>query len=165
MLLTPTWSVPSVLALPMDELRAEGVKGLIFDLDDTLIPHKTGLVPDEITVWLQAIRADGFKAVVVTNNWRADYREQAKAILDLPVFGPAQKPQTKMLKKAIRYLELSPREIVVVGDRPLTDILGGALLGAHTALVDSLSHEKHNGFLRSVLWLERRFIRHQSPAR
>jgi uncharacterized protein len=97
---------------------------------------------------------------VVSNNWRQSYLKQAEDVLDLPVFGPAKKPRQAVFKQALQALGLKPNQVVVVGDRPLTDILGGKLLGASTALVESMSKEKHHGFIRFVLWLEGCFIRH-----
>jgi uncharacterized protein len=159
-LLKPSWNVKDVTHLPLETLKSQGIKGFLFDLDDTLMAHKTGTVPPVIEQWLHHIKQQGWHSAVVSNNWRQPYLKQAASVLNLPVFGPAKKPRQAMFKQALQTLGLKPSQVVVVGDRPLTDILGGKLLGASTALVESMSKEKHNGFIRFVLWLERRFIRY-----
>ena len=45
------------------------------------------------------------------------------------------KPEPEMYQIALERLNLSPNEVLVVGDRPETDIVGAEALGCHTALV------------------------------
>ena len=63
------------------------------------------------------------------------------------------------MKKYLESLGVSPKEAVMVGDRPLTDIVAGKLLGCKTILVDSINAENENIPTRCVRWLERRVIR------
>jgi len=62
------------------------------------------------------------------------------------------------MKKLLKKINMLPQEVVIVGDRPLTDILAGKLLGAKTILVDSINAHNEGPATRFVRWLERRFI-------
>jgi predicted HAD superfamily phosphohydrolase YqeG len=57
MLLKPSWHVKDVTHLPLEALQAKGIKGFLFDLDDTLMAHKTGVVPPHVQRWLATIGA------------------------------------------------------------------------------------------------------------
>ena len=64
------------------------------------------------------------------------------------------------MKKYLEDKGIMPSEAVMVGDRPLTDILGGIRLGCITILVDSINAENENKPTRFVRWLERCTIKH-----
>jgi uncharacterized protein len=160
MLLKPTWYVSHVQELPLATLQTQGIKALLMDLDDTLMPHKQGLVPPEVQFWLKEAKLLGFSLIVITNNHRPAYREMAEKQLGFPVWGPARKPSRSLFKKALLQLGLTPKQALVIGDRPLTDIWAGIRLGCPTALVASLSGEHPNGLIRFLLAMERCLIRH-----
>lgn len=139
MFLKPTYSSPGdITTLDIEQLSDDGVKGLILDLDSTLMAPKTGTITTELEVWLDQAR-NRFKMVVLTNNKRDDYISNARTVLDMEVIGYAAKPWRPGFRRALAVLELPPDEVAVVGDRPLTDIWGGAMSDMRTVLVRPLS--------------------------
>lgn len=159
MFLTPDWVVAKLTELPLDQLSQQGVSGFIFDLDNTLMPPKTGQVPPDLVDWLAGLEAQGFSYVVVSNNRHRSYLDKAQQTLQVPVLGPAMKPSRRMLKQGIRLLQRQPYQVAVVGDRPLTDIWGGYRVGARTVLVDPLIKDIEHGFIKFLRRMERLSVR------
>ncbi|MDB5099288.1 MAG: hypothetical protein JWM80_3709, partial [Cyanobacteria bacterium RYN_339] len=140
-LLTPTLRVVAVTDIHLDTLRELGVKGLIFDLDDTLVEAMEPKAHPEILDWIQAVRQE-FKIYIVSNNPRHDRVELAALHLDMPFHHAARKPSRRFFRQALSAMELQPKEVAIVGDQLFTDVLGGNRLGAVTILVDPLSPER-----------------------
>jgi uncharacterized protein len=136
-------------------LKALGVKGIIFDLDNTIVPPHTNELQPRIARWLQAIKEAGFPFVVVSNNHNVEYMKRSEHVLGIPVIGPAKKPSTKAMKQAFEWLKLPPEEVVMIGDRPLTDIWAGQRAGCKTILVDSLMRANEHGLIHLLRTLER----------
>ena len=131
----PTYLIDGdITDIDLDRLSADGVKGIIFDLDSTLVAPESGALTDEVSAWLKQAR-DRFKVAVVSNNKREIYMEQIKDILNMPLIFFAAKPSRRGFFKALEFLELRPEEVAVVGDRPLTDVWGGQRAGMKTVLV------------------------------
>lgn len=147
-----------VTAIDLDALWQQGIRGFIFDLDNTVMAPHTGILWDSVTQWLSQLNACGFKSVILTNNKRADYCEKAGAVLNMPVIHTAAKPSQRQFRRAVALLELSVADIAVVGDRPLTDILGGQRLGAYTILVNPLTAQTEKPIIKLLRRLERSLI-------
>lgn len=154
----PTYNIDGdVTDIVIETLLADGVRGLIFDLDSTLIESKSARLTDEVNAWLIKARPH-FKMVILSNNKNAAYLEKVKTLLDMPVIGYAKKPSRRGFRQAIEMLELTPNEVAVIGDRPLTDILGGKRSGAKTVLVKILRTINEPSWKTSIRNLERRLI-------
>lgn len=154
----PTYNIDGdVTDIIIETLIKDGVKGLIFDLDSTLIESKTAHLTDEVGVWLLNARPH-FKMVILSNNKNPGYLEKVKNVLGMPVIGYAKKPSRRGFRQAMALLDLTPAEVAVIGDRPLTDILGGKRSGAKTVLVKILRTIKEPSWKTSIRNLERRLI-------
>jgi HAD superfamily phosphatase (TIGR01668 family) len=139
-------------------LSSDGVKGIIFDLDSTLLAPRSGRLTPEVSQWLTDAR-NMFRLVIVSNNNHLDYLADVEKLLDMPLIGKAAKPSRKAFRKAQEILELNPEEIVVIGDRPLTDVLGGQRAGMKTLLVMPLKTMQEAKWIKFFRKLERFFIR------
>ena len=159
MLVKPTLIVEDVTCIDVDWLHAQGIEGFIFDLDNTIMAPRSGILEERVEAWLQKIQTAGFKCIVVSNNPRAVYIKEAEACLNFPAIGNAGKPRRKHLRRALEMLGLDAAQVVVVGDRPLTDIWGGQRLGAHTILVDPLTKATESPLIQSLRRLERLFVK------
>lgn len=146
-----------VTEIDLEGLKTRGIKGIIFDLDNTIMAPRAGELTKDVEEWLSRVKED-FKIAVVTNNRKENYIENAAKVVGCIVHGKAEKPKRKVIRKTLQALELSPKEIVVVGDRPLTDIWVGKRLGSMTILVDPLIKDKENDFIKFLRKLERTFI-------
>ena len=137
--LKPTYIYEHVREINLDEMKKRGVKAFLFDLDNTIMPPKTGFFPQEIKEWLERVKQD-FKIAVVSNNHNLKYLEEVK-------------------KEVLSSFGITPEQAVMVGDRPLTDIWVGHRLNMITVLVDPLmKHQEHN-IIKFLRKLERAFIR------
>ena len=158
MILKPDYNVISLWDIPFDKLKNKGIKVLLFDLDSTLMPSKSGVFPENVLNLLKTLEQD-FKIAVISNNTHFDYIEKAQAQVSFPVIGAAKKPNPKIAAEFLKSINAEPCEAVMIGDRPLTDILCGKLLGAQTVMVDSITKDTEKPIVRFVRKLERLFIR------
>ncbi len=159
MLLRPTYYLDDDLtSLDVDMLLKDGIKGLILDLDSTLMAPKTGSLTEEASAWLERARSS-LKIVILSNNKRLDYLAEVEKKLDLYVIGRAAKPFQPGFEKALSHLNLSKEEVAAVGDRALTDILGGQLFNIRTILVMPLKSIKESPIKTCVRNLERGLAR------
>ncbi len=159
MLIRPWRIVDDITTLDPKILKEHGIRGVIFDLDNTIMAPRTGALETHIEQWLAELQKQDLKLVVVSNNKKAHYVQAAEKVLNIPVIGNAGKPRRKYLRKGLEILGMKPDEVAVVGDRPLTDIWGGNRLGAFTILVDPLTKHSEHWFIKILRKLERAFIR------
>lgn len=157
MLLKPDFNLKNIYDINLELLKCQGIKAIFFDLDSTIMVSKSAEYSEKMSQWLKKVEEDFFIAVV-TNNKSFDYVEKIREISSFQVISNAKKPSTKAMKKLLEKVCIEPNQVVIVGDRPLTDILAGKLLGAKTILVDSINCHNEGPATRFVRWLERRFI-------
>ena len=155
--LKPTYVVERVTDINLEDLKEDGIKGLIFDLDNTLMPPKTSVFPEDIVEWIEEVKKD-FKIAILSNNPDKLYVKEAGNQLGCISFHKAGKPRRKAAVKSLRDLDLIPSQVVIVGDRPLTDIWLGQRLGLVTILVDPLIKHQEMWIVKQLRKLERIFI-------
>lgn len=151
----PYRAVASIADLDPGALAAAGIRGVILDFDNTIVPWGASVPTPPVTAWVDRLRAAGLRACVVSNNFSPRVREVGR-ILQMPVIGWALKPVPVGLWRAMAIMGTRAAETALVGDQLFTDVLGGNLLGLRTILVEPLSSRE---FLttRLVRWVERRF--------
>jgi len=155
----PTYLIEGdVTDIDLDQLYADGIRGLIFDLDSTLLAPRTGHLTEDVERWVQKARTQ-FQVAIVSNNKREAYIELARKIFDMPTIGRAAKPRRRAFLQALDFLQLKASEVAVIGDRPLTDIWGGQRAGMKTVLVWPLKSMNEPGWVTFFRKLERRLIR------
>jgi hypothetical protein len=158
MLVKPSLVVSNITDIEVVWLQTHGIEGIIFDLDNTIMAPNSGKLDDAVRAWLDTLQQAGLRCVVVSNNPHQVYLKSAQTVLNFPVLGNAAKPRRKWLRHGLKLLGLHASQVVVIGDRPLTDILGGQRLGAHTILVDPLTKATEHAIVRSLRRLERLFV-------
>ena len=151
MFLKPDYNLKSIYDIDLSGLESQGVKAMLFDLDSTLMASKSGIYSQEMEEWLKGVQDKFFMAVVSI--------ERVKKISNFPLLFNACKPQTGFVKEFLKKYEVDSKDCVLVGDRPLTDILCGKLLGCRTILVDSITADSESKLVRFVRALERSCIR------
>ncbi len=132
--LRPAAQVPTVFDIDLIALRTRGIRGIILDLDNTIVPWGAREASPELVRWISGAHAAGFRLCIVSNNVGGRVTRIA-AMLGLPVVTGALKPRRKALRRALSVMGTTPEETALVGDQLLTDILGGNRLGVHTILV------------------------------
>ena len=144
----------TVFSLPLDQILGHGLKGLILDVDETLLPASSGQVSPELKAWVETLKPQ-FKLWLVSNNPNFSRIQRIAEDLDLPYYFGAGKPSRRKLRQAMQSMNLRVEELGIVGDRLLTDVLGGNRLGLFTILVQpffSLENDR-SCFTRRSFWI------------
>lgn len=163
MLYQPDWIVGDIVELPVATLLASGIRAVVFDLDNTLVIPKSADLAPHRAAWLNTLRDNGLALICLTNNRNPAYCAQCQAVLGMPFVTHAKKPWPKGFRQVLAQLNLPPAQILMVGDRPLTDIQGGVLHGMKTALCRPINAANEPWFVHGLRWLEHRVIR--TPAK
>lgn len=133
-LFLPTKHVNKYTDITPEILKESGKKGVIIDLDNTLVAWNEAAANDDVKAWLQSMNDHGIRVVIFSNNNEERVTFFAEP-LQIPFVFFAKKPLKRGFLKAIDILGLDKSEIVVIGDQLLTDILGGNRAGIDTILV------------------------------
>lgn len=140
-LLTPRECVDSLFDINLDQLKSKGIRGIIFDLDNTIVPWDSADMCPKINAWLEDLMQENFAVAIVSNNWQKRVKLIANRF-NLPFVSRAYKPAKSGFVQALESLQLKPEEVAVVGDQLFTDVLGGNRMGMYTIWVKPLTaHE------------------------
>ncbi len=129
----PDQYVASTYVIDFESLYKEGVRGLIFDIDNTLVPH--GAPADERAIKLfERLKNIGFRCCLISNN-----KEPRVAMFNEPIqvdyVYDAHKPSTKNYKKAMEIMGTDRSDTVFIGDQLFTDVWGAKRTGIQSILV------------------------------
>ena len=157
MFLKPDYNLKNVYEINFEDLKKQGIKCIMFDLDSTVMVSKSANFLPETLDWFNTFLND-FEVAIISNNKNEKYIQNASSIAPCKVVGHANKPNPKIMKDYLESINVLPQNAVMVGDRPLTDILAGKLLGCKTILVGSINPTENipTKFVRA---LERSTIR------
>lgn len=153
--LRPDSQVESVYDIDLQALQAQGVCGVILDLDNTIVPWGMRQAPPELIEWVASARMMGLRLCIVSNN-RGARVTQLAAALGMPAVTGALKPGRAALHRALGVMGTTPATTALVGDQLFTDIFGGNRLGLHTILVRPQSQREF--FLTRVVRLVERLV-------
>jgi uncharacterized protein len=130
----PNQHVKSIFEITPESLKAKGVKGIITDLDNTLVEWDRPLATPKLVNWFEEMKKSNINVTIVSNN----NENRVKAFsdpLNIPFIYEARKPLKRAFNRALKQMGLQKQETVVIGDQLLTDVLGGNRGGFHTILV------------------------------
>ncbi|KAF0134844.1 MAG: yqeG [Candidatus Saganbacteria bacterium] len=131
----------SIAEIDFRQIKANGFKAIIFDLDETLLPrHVHGITP-KLYSFIEELKDLGFKLCLVSNNFSPARVQYISDYLKIPCLTLAFKPLPFSFNKAVELLGIKSSEAVIVGDQLFMDILGGKLAGLYTILVKPISGE------------------------
>ncbi|MBP1992904.1 YqeG family HAD IIIA-type phosphatase [Paenibacillus eucommiae] len=136
--LVPKLSVSTIYDIDAQQLWNSGIRGIITDLDNTLVGAKDPHATPELIEWLKHLEQLGFKVVIVSNNHRVRVSTFAEP-LRIPFIFRAKKPTNVSFHRALQLLGTGVKQTAVVGDQMLTDVLGGNRMGLFTILVQPIS--------------------------
>jgi len=139
--LYPKHKVDKIQDIELSMLKNKGIKGLILDIDNTLVPEHVA-EPDENAIkWIERVKESGFKVCIVSN---ASEKRVVKFNEKLKVHAihKASKPSRKAFLKAIRLMDIEAEETAVIGDQIFTDIYGGNRLNMFTILVTPIDKKE-----------------------
>ena len=125
--------VDSVFAIDYQKLWQLGYRGLLFDIDNTLVHHGDDSTP-EIDALFSEIQAMGFKTLLLSNNEEKRINRFMQNITSYYIHD-AEKPKAWAYIKAAEIMELKKDQCVVIGDQAFTDIFGANRVGMASILV------------------------------
>lgn len=133
MKLYPNLYLTNIKEITLDLLEENNIKGLILDVDNTLIDYDKELIAGA-KQWCDNLKKNNIKICILSNTNKVKKVEKVAKILDLKYIYFAHKPNKKGFYKAQELLGLKPNEIATVGDQIFTDVLGGNRVGMFTIL-------------------------------
>lgn len=134
----PDLAVRGLADVPLQTLRAWGIRGIIVDLDNTLVGYAEETLAPEVEAWVAEARSAGFRIVLLSNN----FSERVAAIgsgLGVPTVPNACKPLPWGFLRALAVLGTKKSETVVIGDQLFTDVLGAKGAGLRAILTEPLA--------------------------
>ncbi|MDW7651421.1 MAG: YqeG family HAD IIIA-type phosphatase [Bacillota bacterium] len=155
-LLKPDKIVDSIYDIDLELLQKKGIKALIADLDNTLVPWRSSEIQDKLVNWVNDVRNTGLKIAIVSNNTFTRV-EAMSTQLGIIALSGAIKPRRRAFRSIASQFNLSPNEVAVVGDQLFTDILGGNRTGMFTILVTPMSNHEFIG-TKAMRLLEKLFL-------
>lgn len=126
--------VASILEVRPDMLKNNGIRGVLFDLDNTIVRRDSDRFSPEVSDWLNELKRQGLRLGIVSNNSRKRVGAMAGPMA-MPAVYRAVKPLVGPFRRALKMLGTSPEETALIGDQIFTDIFGGNLAGLYTILV------------------------------
>lgn len=132
-LFTPDYYIHSFATLRPEYLKERGIRLLICDIDNTLVPHDVA-VPDEKAVkFIHGMQEAGIRVVFISNNVEERVATFAKDF-QADCYPFAMKPLPKTYWRMLKEQGVEKKEVAAIGDQLMTDILGANLVGLHTVL-------------------------------
>jgi HAD superfamily phosphatase (TIGR01668 family) len=135
--LQPDLFVKSIFSLDVNWLKSRGIKGVLLDIDNTLITHKQKIPDEKVIELIKYFQENGIKVAIVSNATKRRV-EVFNEKLGLFATYRSFKPSKRGFYRAMSKLELIPAETAVIGDQLFTDIRGGNRIGLMTILVEPL---------------------------
>lgn len=130
----------SIYTINYKTLKEKGIKCLLFDLDNTLVPAHVKEPNQKIKNLFIDLKNDGFKVIIFSNSPKRRVGVFKEA-LEVDACANARKPFSKKFKYILEKYHLNECEVAIIGDQIMTDILGGNKVGITTVLVNQVSHK------------------------
>lgn len=148
----PKKHVDSAYVIPYEKFYDRGIRGVIFDIDNTLVPH--GAPADGETLALfKRLKRSGLKTCLVSNNKEPRVSSFA-AQVDSPYVYKAGKPGPGGYELAMKLMETDSHTTLFVGDQIFTDVYGANRLEIYTVLVHPI-HPKEEVQIVMKRYLEK----------
>jgi HAD superfamily phosphatase (TIGR01668 family) len=147
----PTWTAAAVTRIDPAFFTERGIRAVILDLDNTLVPWRSDVVSEEIGGWVRRMRDAGLSLCLLSNTHRPGRLSRLSQTLGIEYVPRSSKPRRAGFLRAMAMLNASPGETAVIGDQVMTDIWGGNRCGLMTVLVDRLSDREFVG----TRWINR----------
>ena len=137
----PTYRIESVEKIPFVLLERDNIKGLIFDVDNTISTMGKGIT-EACYNWVKEAKKMGYKVCILSNS--VNLKKVRKIMTDLDIQGLcfARKPSTKGFEMALNLLELKKEQVVMIGDQVFTDVLGANRFGIKSILVNPIDKKE-----------------------
>lgn len=129
----PREYIDSTYVIDFEYLYREGYRGIIFDIDNTLVPHGAK-ADDRAKELFQRLKDIGYDCCLLSNNKEARVK-MFNDDVNVHYICDAHKPSVKNYQKACEILHTNETNTIFVGDQIFTDIYGANRAGIRTILV------------------------------
>ena len=136
-------------------LKSYGIRLLMMDFDNTIVPYTTDIPTEKMERWLKMMLESEIQICVVSNS-RNDRVKIFCGKYGIPVIVRAKKPGTKGIKECLAKFGVPAKDAALVGDQIYTDTLGANNAGVTPILVKAIHN--HNIWLKLRHVLELPFI-------
>ncbi|MBR4309377.1 MAG: YqeG family HAD IIIA-type phosphatase [Oscillospiraceae bacterium] len=143
-ILYPYEYAQSVFSIDYAKLYSLGIRGLIFDIDNTLVLHGKDS-NSEVDTLFRDLHQMGFKTLLLSNNGEERITRFNREIRTLYISN-SKKPRPKNFLRALCLMELEKQQVIFIGDQLFTDILGANLSGLKSILVKFLHRPEETNF-------------------
>ena len=161
-LLRPQHTVEFLTEIDIESLEQRGIRGLLLDLDNTLVAWDSHHVDCRIERWIERAKASTLSLCLVTNA-KLDRVERTIQPLGIPYVALARKPMLRGFRKAMHMLGTAPTETAMVGDQIFTDVLGANLLGLYSILIQ-LPDPREQWWMKGTRRVERWVVNRHKPS-
>ncbi|MGB3765086.1 MAG: YqeG family HAD IIIA-type phosphatase [Phormidesmis sp.] len=148
----------SVLGITPEILTQKGLKGLVLDVDETIVPVGRKQLDPEVQAWAKHIQTI-VPISLVSNNVGYERIKKIAEGMNVSFIASAGKPSRRKLRQAAVEMDLPFEQIAMVGDRLFTDVLAGNRLGLFTILVQPMlepnSRDPKNLLRNAEFWISK----------
>lgn len=130
----------SIYTIDYSKLTDRGIKCLLFDLDNTLVPASIKISNKKIKSLFKELKEKGFDIYIFSNSPKSRVKVFADE-LQVKYYASATKPLKRKFVKHLYENDYNESEVAIIGDQILTDVLGGNLVGITTILVNPISQK------------------------
>lgn len=141
-MLYPKEYLNSVKDISLELLEKNNIKGLILDVDNTLI-NLDRKMPVGVSDWAKKIKASGIKICILSNSNKIKKVDEVAKIIEVPYIFFGKKPLKKGFLRAKEILKLNNENIAVVGDQIFTDIIGANRCNMFSILVKPIEEKDY----------------------
>ena len=131
--LFPSEIADSTYSIDFNTLYSKGYRGIIFDIDNTLVKHGAPATEEAINLFTQ-LKKMGFETTLISNN-NLERVNLFNEKIQVNAIHKAKKPSTVNLFKAMKTMKTNKKNTVFIGDQVFTDVYAGNRAGIKTILV------------------------------
>ena len=125
----------SIYTINYNKLKDNGIKCLLFDLDNTSVPFKEKEPTKKLIQLFEELKDMNFKIIILSNATKKRLLPFKKKLL-VDCMANSRKPRKQSFLKVINMFNYDLSEVAIIGDQLFTDIYGGNQCGLHTILLD-----------------------------
>lgn len=149
--LLPSISADEITQITVQDLQKRGIRLLMLDFDNTIVPYKTNVPTSAVAQWLKDMRDSQIQICIVSNSKKPRVR-QFCGDYGIDCITHARKPFSKGIRECLDRYGIPANQAALVGDQIYTDTLGANCAGVTSILVKAI-HD-HNFWLKSRHCLE-----------
>ena len=130
----------SIYHINYEKLSEDGIKCLLFDLDNTCVPFKDTEPNKKLIDLFEMLKDMGFRVIIFSNASKKRITP-FKNGLNVDCSASSKKPNTNKLVKIMKMFKYDLSDVAIIGDQLYTDILCGNRVGIRTILVNPMSKD------------------------